>query len=128
MTERNFKIIKGGADEIPTDAHMKFISAFVTDTRLMGVVGLYIHWEDAPVSDALSLFEQEQIASYDEFYEYCDETLFRDDIDINHAIDMIVFVMEGLFEGQSSYANDKEFIKKLKDYLDLFRTAFYKQP
>lgn len=45
MTERKFTIIKGGADEITLGVNMKFISAFVTDTRLMGVVGLYIHWE-----------------------------------------------------------------------------------
>ena len=45
MTNRNFTLIKGGLS-YPYESDKKtFISAFVTDTRLMGVVGLYIHWE-----------------------------------------------------------------------------------
>ena len=45
MTERNFTLIKGGLSYPYENDKKVFISAFVTDTRLMGVVGLYIHWE-----------------------------------------------------------------------------------
>lgn len=45
MTERKFTVIKGGASASATGSEKKFVSAFITDTRLMGVVGLYIHWE-----------------------------------------------------------------------------------
>ncbi|WP_027400050.1 hypothetical protein [Anaerovorax odorimutans] len=45
MTQRNFKIIKGGISATIQNKKKTFISAFVTDTRLMGVVVLYIHWE-----------------------------------------------------------------------------------
>ena len=45
MTERNFTVIKGGAEAAVSTNRKKFLSAFITDTRLMGVVGLYIHWE-----------------------------------------------------------------------------------
>ena len=45
MTERKFKVIKGGAAAAVSNNHKKFLSAFITDTRLMGVIGLYIHWE-----------------------------------------------------------------------------------
>lgn len=41
--ERKFKIIKGGLDS-PQHNNKQFINAYITDTRLMGVVGLYIHW------------------------------------------------------------------------------------
>ena len=44
MTERNFKLIKGGLSYESGKEQRTFVSAFVTDTRLMGVVGLYIHW------------------------------------------------------------------------------------
>lgn len=41
--DRNFKVIKGGLDS-PLNSKKTFISAYITDTRLMGVTGLYIHW------------------------------------------------------------------------------------
>jgi len=45
VTNRNFTVIKGGLS-YPYESDKKtFVSAFVTDTRLMGVVGLYMHWE-----------------------------------------------------------------------------------
>ena len=39
-----FKIIKGGRTETAEESTKEFISAYATDTRLMGVTGLYIHW------------------------------------------------------------------------------------
>ena len=45
MTERKFTVIKGGASAVVINHSRSFLSAFITDTRLMGVVGLYIHWE-----------------------------------------------------------------------------------
>lgn len=37
------KVIEGGVKH-PEACEREFLSAFVSDTRLMGVVGLYIHW------------------------------------------------------------------------------------
>lgn len=45
MTERKFTVIKGGSAIAINKNRRKFLSAFITDTRLMGVIGLYIHWE-----------------------------------------------------------------------------------
>ncbi|GAB1477234.1 hypothetical protein MASR2M70_20720 [Bacillota bacterium] len=47
MTKHKFQIIKGGVSGSPssTGCDKRFVSAFVTDTRLMGVLALYIHWE-----------------------------------------------------------------------------------
>lgn len=45
MTERKFTVIKGGAAAALSNNSRSFLSGFITDTRLMGVVGLYIHWE-----------------------------------------------------------------------------------
>ena len=45
MTERKFTVIKGGAAAAVSNNRRSFQSAFITDTRLMGVIGLYIHWE-----------------------------------------------------------------------------------
>ena len=45
MTERKFTVIKGGAAAALSNNRRSFLSGFITDTRLMGVIGLYIHWE-----------------------------------------------------------------------------------
>ena len=44
MKERKFKVIKGGLDIAKTKSNRTFISAYVTNTRLMGVVGAYARW------------------------------------------------------------------------------------
>jgi len=45
LAERKFTVIKGGAAAALSSNRKRFLSGFITDTRLMGVVGLYIHWE-----------------------------------------------------------------------------------
>jgi len=45
LAERKFTVIKGGAAAALSNNRRRFLSGFITDTRLMGVVGLYIHWE-----------------------------------------------------------------------------------
>ena len=59
MDNRNFTLIKGGLSDSGGNDKKTFISAFVTDTRLMGVIGLYIHWEmrtGGPASDFHQFF------------------------------------------------------------------------
>jgi len=43
LEHNRFTVIKGGNED--GFAHRRFVSAEITDTRLMGVVGLHIHWE-----------------------------------------------------------------------------------
>ena len=40
-----FKVLDGGLLENSAGSRKKFISAFITNTRLMGVVGITIHWK-----------------------------------------------------------------------------------
>ena len=51
MTNSPFKVIKGGLDGKPVDNTAEqnpytFVSAWITDTRLMGVNAMYICWKD----------------------------------------------------------------------------------
>jgi len=57
MASRNFTLIKGGLSGPGDSDKKKFISAYVTDTRLMGVIGLYIHWE-TKIENLFSGFHQ----------------------------------------------------------------------
>lgn len=43
--DRKFRVLKGGLDST-VNGKKTFVEAYVTDTRLMGVVGLYICWEN----------------------------------------------------------------------------------
>lgn len=44
MTKPKFTIIEGGLSAPKESKEKLFTGAYVTDTRLMGVIGLYIHW------------------------------------------------------------------------------------
>lgn len=45
MTKPNFTVIEGGLSA-PTESKKRyFMGAYITNTRLMGVMGLYIHWK-----------------------------------------------------------------------------------
>ena len=57
MNHSKFTVIKGGSE--PDFGTRRFLSAYITDTRLMGVVGLQIHWErleDGGAADFYQLF------------------------------------------------------------------------
>ena len=45
MKKSDLKVIVGGLSAPSPVQDRRFLSAFVTNTRLMGVVGLYINWE-----------------------------------------------------------------------------------
>ena len=60
MTEdknTSFTIIRGGLAETAQDSSRIFVSSYVTDTRLMGVTGVYIHWL-LPENTTLTHFHQ----------------------------------------------------------------------
>lgn len=44
MTKPSFTVIEGGLSAPKNSASRQFMGAYVTNTRLMGVIGLYIHW------------------------------------------------------------------------------------
>lgn len=39
------RVVPGGYSEGPATSYKQFISAYITNTRLMGVVGVYVHWK-----------------------------------------------------------------------------------
>ncbi len=44
MTKPSFTVIEGGLSAPKNSTPRQFMGAYVTNTRLMGVIGLYIHW------------------------------------------------------------------------------------
>ena len=43
--QAQFTILRGGLAETADTSKKIFVSSYVTDTRLMGVIGVYIHWK-----------------------------------------------------------------------------------
>lgn len=59
VAKPTLKVLPGGATSLKAQHNKIFKSAYVTDTRLMGVVGLYIHWllrPEDPTSDLHQFF------------------------------------------------------------------------
>lgn len=68
LTERKFRLIEGGVKD-KQQWRRYFISAYVTDTRLMGVLGMYIHWRAA---------DRGQTADFHQFFYFdAEETGFE---------------------------------------------------
>ena len=57
MFERNFAVIKGGIDTPAGIDRRTFVSAFATNTRLMGVFGMYVEWEIESYGEVSSLHQ-----------------------------------------------------------------------
>lgn len=41
----NFQVLRGGLAETSSDSKKTFVSAYITDTRLMGVTVMFVHWK-----------------------------------------------------------------------------------
>ncbi|MCL1808948.1 MAG: hypothetical protein FWG42_04160 [Clostridiales bacterium] len=117
MANRNFRLIKGGLSSPAESDKKTFVSAFVTDTRLMGVVGLYIHWEletDRLVSDFHQFF-------YFDAEEYGFETyrsIYGNDI---LEISYIEHALMGGLGGNKADLTQKEAAYLLQSYVDMNR-------
>jgi hypothetical protein len=67
------------------------------------------------------------------FYDI-DRTLFRENIDVDAAIRVILYTMEGYAQGEANsdkssadyYGEYERYLKDLERYIKLFRTSFYK--
>ena len=62
MNKDKFKVIRGGLLDSANTSRKTFVSAYVTNTRLMGVVGMYIHFN---LPDNKALFDLHQFFYFD---------------------------------------------------------------
>ena len=56
MSKVEFTLIQGGLNSSIPDSKKRFVSAYVTNTRLMGVLALYAHWAVADGGDIHQFF------------------------------------------------------------------------
>ena len=115
----NFRLISGGLAEKAGDSRKEFISAFLTDTRLMGVVGMYVHWK---LPDNSHLTDLHQF-----FYFDAEETGFDSyrsvlgdggGAELEEIQDIENYLMGGL-GGTNVSLSEKEARDMLQSYVDL---------
>ena len=115
MTERKFKVIKGGAANAVNYANRRFMSAFITDTRLMGVVGLHIHWE-LYSSDFISDFHQYFYFDAEEYGFETYKSLMGSDAD---ALAMIEQALIGGLGGSKVNVSEREAVFLVQKYTEM---------
>jgi hypothetical protein len=124
LTERKFTVIKGGAAEAISRNRKKFLSGFITDTRLMGVVGLYIHWE---------LSNTEFVSDFHQFFyfdaeEYGFETyksLLGSD---SESLSIMEQALIGGLGGNKVDINEREAVHLVQKYVEMNKTLSISLP
>lgn len=111
--ERKFKVIKGGLGS-PVNGDKTFINAYVTDTRLMGVVGLYIHWE-LEAEDLNSEFHQFFYFDTEEFGFETYKSIVGNDPD---EIDLVESTLFGGLGGRKIKVTEEEACYLVKEYAE----------
>lgn len=115
-----FNLIHGGLLENANKSHKVFLSAYVTDTRLMGVTGVYVHWL-LPENEMRNHFHQFFYFDAEEFgFDTYKSILTSDDYDTDEFHEIEDSIMGGLGAKQIQLT-EKEVRYMVQEYVDLNR-------
>lgn len=115
-----FSVIRGGLAETAADSRKQFISSYITDTRLMGVVGVYIHWR-LPDNSVNTHFHQFFYFDAEEFgFDTYKSVLTTDDGDYSELRDVENALLGGL-GGKQVNLSEKEACYMVQEYVALNR-------
>ena len=118
-SKTQFQVIRGGLSETPFTSSRQFVSSYITDTRLMGVVGIYIHWY-LPENMLLKHFHQFFYMDAEEFgFDSYESVLESDDGDRYFDINNIENKMMGGLGGRKVRLTEKEVRYMIQSYADL---------
>lgn len=114
-----FKVIKGGLSETSFTSSRQFVSAYITDTRLMGAVGIYVHWY-LPQNMLLKHFHQFFYMDAEEFgFDSYESILESDDGDRYCDIKAIENKMMGGLGGRKVRLTEREVRYMIQSYSNL---------
>ena len=116
--DRKFRVLKGGLDST-TNGTKTFVEAYVTDTRLMGVVGLYICWEnESEDEDLVTNFHQFFYFDAEEYGFETYKSSVGGDLDEIRAIEIALL---GGLGGKKVSVTEKEACFLVQDYVRMNR-------
>lgn len=115
LSERKFTVIKGGAAAALSSNRRQFLSGFITDTRLMGVIGLYVHWELSS-KDSISDFHQFFYFDAEEYGFETYKSLIGND---QEALSVMEQALIGGLGGNKVNVNEKEATYLVQKYVKM---------
>lgn len=119
MKNNKLTVIRGGLAETAIKSSKIFESAYITDTRLMGVLSMYVHWKlpDNPTMKDLHQFFYFDAEEYG-FESY--KSVLGNNID---EIEAIEYALIGGLGGQKININEREARYLLQEYVSYNKTA-----
>ncbi|MGN1333851.1 MAG: hypothetical protein ACI4U1_01945 [Anaerovoracaceae bacterium] len=118
-SKTQFRVINGGLADTCFTSSRQFVSAYTTDTRLMGVVGIYIHWY-LPQNTLLKHFHQFFYMDAEEFgFETYESILESDDGERYYDIKAIENRMMGGLGGHKVLISEREARYVIQSYAQL---------
>ena len=96
------------------------------------LTSIQLHRSDFPKAELATQYANKQRKQFEAFYDHYDADLFRNDIDKEKAVDLILWAVEGFYNNWqlSAEAKDRDydqFLDSLRGHLDVLMTAFYKK-
>lgn len=114
-----FKLIRGGLSETAAGCSKEFVSASITDTRLMGVVGMCVHWKLPENSNLTDLYQFFYFDAEESGFETYQSVLGNGSLEDTKEIDNIENHMLGGLGGKKISLTEKEARYMLQSYVDL---------
>ena len=112
-----FQVLRGGLSDSARTSRKEFLSAYITDTRLMGVVGVYVHWL-LPENTVMKHFHQFfYLDSEDLGFDTYESVLAEDEIDQYYEIKTIENRLMGGLGGQKKEITEKEVRWLVQEYV-----------
>lgn len=118
----NFTVLKGGLAETSSDSRKVFKEAYITDTRLMGVTVLYIHWElpDNMLKKHFYQFFHFDAEEYglDEYHSVIAESPEAASSEVSH----IELMLSGNLGAKKNMLTEREALFLVQEYVEFNRT------
>ncbi len=115
----SFHVIRGGLSDTALTSRKEFISAYVTDTRLMGVIGIYVHWF-LPENTVMKHFHQFFYLDAEELgFDTYESVLAENEDDQYYEIQSIENKLIGGLGGAKINISEKEVRRMIQEYVKL---------
>lgn len=112
-----FQVLRGGLSDTAMTSRKEFLSAYLTDTRLMGVVGVYVHWL-LPENTVMKHFHQFfYLDSEDLGFDTYESILAEDEEDQYLEVKSIENRLMGGLGGKKTEITEKEVRWLIQEYV-----------
>ena len=92
---------------------------------------IQLHLSDFPNEELARVYSERQKKQFEAFYNDYDASLFREDVEPEKAVNLIIWAVEGFYNESQVCSNENDedydmFLDSLRVHLDILKTCFYK--